>query len=59
MWPANSTVDQQWVIQPSGGGYSISSVQSGLVLDGGANLVGTNPQMYGTNGTVDQQWKFQ
>jgi len=59
MWSANGTVDQQWVIQPSGSGYSITSVQSNLVVDGAANQVGVNPQMYNANGTVDQQWMFQ
>jgi Ricin-type beta-trefoil lectin domain-like len=59
MWVANATPDQQWVIQPSGTGFSITSVQSHLVLDGGTNQVGVNPQMYGTNSSVDQQWLFQ
>jgi hypothetical protein len=33
--------------------------QSSLVLDGGPNQVGTDPQMYNANSTIDQQWKFQ
>jgi hypothetical protein len=59
MWTANGTVDQQWILQPSGSGYSITSVQSGLALDGGVNQIGSNPQMYSVNGTVDQQWVLQ
>ena len=50
---------QMWNIQPSGSGASITSVQTGLALDGGANQSGTNPQLWSANGTVDQQWKFQ
>ena len=38
---------------------SITSTQSGLALDGGANNSGTNPQMWTANSTADQQWVFQ
>lgn len=38
------------------GTHSIISVQSGLALDGGANTLKTEPQLYGANGTADQQW---
>jgi hypothetical protein len=59
LWTANGTADQQWLIQPSGTGYSITSLQSGLAFDGGVNQVATYPQMYPVNGTVDQQWVLQ
>ena len=36
--------------------FEITSVQSGLALDGGANTKNTLVQMWTTNGTVDQQW---
>lgn len=38
------------------GTHAIVSVQSGLALDGGANTLKTKPQLYGVNGTADQQW---
>jgi hypothetical protein len=44
-------------LTPSNGVFP--SVQSGLALDGGANSSGTHPQMWTSNGTVDQQWVFQ
>ncbi|MDR3749918.1 MAG: Vps62-related protein [Terracidiphilus sp.] len=59
MWTSNGTVDQQWLLKPSGSGTSITSVQSGLALDGGTNSSGTHPQMWTSNGTADQQWTFQ
>jgi predicted alpha-1,6-mannanase (GH76 family) len=36
--------------------FEITSVQSGLALDGGANKQGTLVQMWTSNATVDQQW---
>jgi hypothetical protein len=59
MYSSNGTPDQLWNIQPSGSGYSITSVESGLALDGGANAVGTHPQVWPANGTADQQWNIQ
>ena len=41
---------------PANGSYTLTSVQSGLVLDRGANTQGTQIQMWGTNSTAAQKW---
>jgi hypothetical protein len=52
---------QNWNVSNEGlaGIFEITSVQSGLALDGGANTKGTLVQMWGSNGTSDQQWLLQ
>ena len=40
------------------GTYNIISVQTGLALDGGPNTSGTNPWLYGSNNSPDQQWQI-
>jgi hypothetical protein len=50
-----------WNVSNEGvaGTFQVTSVQSGLALDGGANQVGSNPQMWSVNGTIDQQWQLE
>jgi len=43
---------------PANGTHTITSVQSGLVLDGGVNTQGTQIQFWTTNSTDDQWWTF-
>ena len=52
---------QNWNVSNEGlaGIFGITSVQSGLALDGGANTRGTLVQMWTSNGTSDQQWLLQ
>ncbi|MEO7720210.1 MAG: RICIN domain-containing protein [Capsulimonas sp.] len=44
--------------QPANGTYTITSVQTGLVLDAGANTQTTQVQLWGTNGSGPQRWIF-
>jgi hypothetical protein len=49
-----------WNVSNEGvaGTFQVTSVQSGLALDGGANQQGTLVQMWTPNGTPDQAWIF-
>jgi len=52
---------QNWNVSNEGiaGIFEITSVQSGLALDGGVNTSGKLVQMWPLNGSPDQQWLLQ
>ena len=64
IYPYGSTkTNQQWMIEPSGtsGYYTISSAQSGMVLDvvGASTGTGAGIEQWPSNGGANQQWSFQ
>jgi len=58
LWSCNGTADQKWTANSVTGGYTLSSVQSGLCLDvrAAAAANGTVVQSYTCNGTNAQTW---
>jgi hypothetical protein len=58
----NGQQNQQWVIEPSSGGYcTVQGVQSGLMLDvqGNHTAPGTPVDQWTSTGANNQQWEFE